>query len=49
MADVQMPELGENITQGTVTQWFKHVGETTTVGEALFEVSTDKVDSRQRR
>jgi pyruvate dehydrogenase E2 component (dihydrolipoamide acetyltransferase) len=45
MADVQMPELGENITQGTVTQWFKHVGETTTVGEALFEVSTDKVDA----
>ena len=45
MADVQMPELGENITEGTVTQWFKAVGETTTAGEALFEVSTDKVDA----
>ena len=40
-----MPELGENITEGTVTQWFKAVGETTTAGEALFEVSTDKVDA----
>jgi pyruvate dehydrogenase E2 component (dihydrolipoamide acetyltransferase) len=45
MADVQMPELGENITQGTVTQWFKRVGESAITGEALFEVSTDKVDA----
>ena len=45
MAEVQMPELGENITEGTVTQWFKSVGETTTAGEALFGVSTDKVDA----
>jgi 2-oxoglutarate dehydrogenase E2 component (dihydrolipoamide succinyltransferase) len=45
MADVQMPELGENITEGTVTQWFKAVGEKTTAGEPLFEVSTDKVDA----
>jgi pyruvate dehydrogenase E2 component (dihydrolipoamide acetyltransferase) len=45
MADVPMPELGENITQGTVTQWFKRVGESAITGEALFEVSTDKVDA----
>ena len=45
MAEVQMPELGENITQGTVTQWFKSVGESAVAGEALFEVSTDKVDA----
>ena len=45
MTDVQMPELGENITEGTITQWFKSVGETATAGEALFEVSTDKVDA----
>lgn len=45
MADVQMPELGENITEGTVTQWFKAVGENATAGEALFEVSTDKIDA----
>jgi 2-oxoglutarate dehydrogenase E2 component (dihydrolipoamide succinyltransferase) len=40
-----MPELGENITQGTITQWFKKVGDTVAVEEALFEVSTDKVDA----
>ena len=45
MTDVQMPELGENITEGTITQWFKSIGDTTTAGEALFEVSTDKVDA----
>ena len=45
MAEVLMPELGENITEGTVTQWFKSVGESATAGEALFEVSTDKVDA----
>ena len=45
MADVHMPELGENITEGTVTQWFKAVGENATAGEALFEVSTDKIDA----
>jgi pyruvate dehydrogenase E2 component (dihydrolipoamide acetyltransferase) len=45
MADVQMPELGENITEGTVTQWFKAVGEMTKAGDPLFEVSTDKVDA----
>ena len=40
-----MPELGENITEGTVTEWFKTVGESVNVGEALFGVSTDKVDA----
>ena len=45
MAEVQMPELGENITEGTVTQWFKEVGQIATAGEALFGVSTDKVDA----
>ena len=45
MADVIMPQLGETITEGTITRWFKSVGDTVTEGEALFEVSTDKVDS----
>ena len=45
MTDVPMPELGETITQGTITRWFKVVGETITAQEALFEVSTDKVDA----
>jgi len=45
MTDIRMPELGENITQGTVTQWFKKVGDSVAAEEPLFEVSTDKVDA----
>jgi pyruvate dehydrogenase E2 component (dihydrolipoamide acetyltransferase) len=40
-----MPQLGETVTEGTVTRWFKSVGETVERDEPLFEVSTDKVDS----
>ena len=45
MADVFMPQLGETVADGTVTKWFKKVGDVVTRGEALFEVSTDKVDT----
>jgi 2-oxoglutarate dehydrogenase E2 component (dihydrolipoamide succinyltransferase) len=45
MADVTMPQLGETVADGTVTKWFRKVGETVTRGEPLFEVSTDKVDT----
>lgn len=45
MADVEMPQLGETVTEGTITQWFKAVGDTVAEDEPLFEVSTDKVDS----
>jgi 2-oxoglutarate dehydrogenase E2 component (dihydrolipoamide succinyltransferase) len=45
MADVTMPQLGETVTEGTITKWFKQVGDTVAVDEVLFEVSTDKVDS----
>jgi 2-oxoglutarate dehydrogenase E2 component (dihydrolipoamide succinyltransferase) len=40
-----MPQLGETVTEGTVTKWMKSVGDTVTRDEPLFEVSTDKVDS----
>ena len=40
-----MPQLGETVTEGTITRWFKQVGDTVAVDEPLFEVSTDKVDS----
>jgi pyruvate dehydrogenase E2 component (dihydrolipoamide acetyltransferase) len=40
-----MPQLGETVADGTVTKWFKRVGDTVVKGEALFEVSTDKVDT----
>ncbi len=45
MANVTMPQLGETVADGTVTKWFKKVGDTVAKGEALFEVSTDKVDT----
>jgi 2-oxoglutarate dehydrogenase E2 component (dihydrolipoamide succinyltransferase) len=45
MADVTMPQLGESVTEGTITKWFKQVGEQIAEDEVLFEVSTDKVDS----
>ena len=45
MAEIVMPQLGETVTEGTITKWFKKVGDTVTADEALFEVSTDKVDT----
>ena len=45
MPDVTMPQLGETVTEGTITKWFKAVGDTVARDEPLFEVSTDKVDS----
>ena len=43
--DVEMPELGESVTEGTITRWLKKVGDTVAVDEPLLEVSTDKVDT----
>ncbi len=40
-----MPQLGETVTEGTITKWFKAVGDQVARDEPLFEVSTDKVDS----
>ena len=40
-----MPQLGETVADGTVTKWFKKVGDVVVKGEPLFEVSTDKVDT----
>src|SRR4051812_18120527 len=45
MADITMPQLGETVTEGTITKWFKQVGDEIKEDEVLFEVSTDKVDS----
>ena len=42
---VLMPELGESVTEGTVTRWLKNVGDSVDVDEPLVEVSTDKVDT----
>ena len=45
MVDVTLPSLGESVTEGIITQWFKKVGDAVARDEPLFEVSTDKVDS----
>ncbi len=45
MTEVTMPQLGESVTEGTITKWFKGVGDAVAMDEVLFEVSTDKVDS----
>jgi pyruvate dehydrogenase E2 component (dihydrolipoamide acetyltransferase) len=45
MSEVTMPQLGETVTEGTITKWFKQVGDQVAEDEVLFEVSTDKVDS----
>ena len=42
---VQMPALGESVTEGTVTRWLKEEGDTVEADEPLLEVSTDKVDT----
>ncbi len=42
---VSMPQLGESVTEGTVTRWLKHEGDHVTADEPLLEVSTDKVDT----
>ncbi|NDA77183.1 MAG: hypothetical protein EBY07_05135 [Actinobacteria bacterium] len=45
MAEVTLPQLGETVTEGTITRWFKKVGDNVAADEPLFEVSTDKVDT----
>ena len=41
--DVLMPQLGETVAEGKITQWFKSAGEAVKPGDNLFEVETDKV------
>jgi 2-oxoglutarate dehydrogenase E2 component (dihydrolipoamide succinyltransferase) len=43
--DVVLPELGESVTEGTVTRWLKNVGDQVEADEPLLEISTDKVDT----
>jgi len=45
MIDVVMPQMGESITEGTLTKWRKRRGERVEQDEPLFEISTDKVDT----
>src|SRR5690606_23482252 len=43
--DILLPELGESVTEGTVTRWLKQIGDEVAVDEPLLEISTDKVDT----
>jgi pyruvate dehydrogenase E2 component (dihydrolipoamide acetyltransferase) len=43
--DVVMPQMGESITEGTLTKWLKKIGDTVARDEPIFEISTDKVDA----
>lgn len=43
--DILMPQMGESITEGTLTKWLKKVGDTVARDEPIFEISTDKVDA----
>lgn len=44
MAEVKVPELAESITEGTIAEWLKNVGDTVEKGEAILELETDKVN-----
>ena len=43
--EITMPQMGESITEGTITKWLKNVGDTVQRDEPIFEISTDKVDA----
>ena len=43
--EVKMPKMGESITEGTILEWYKNVGEFIDLDETLLEIGTDKVDS----
>ena len=45
LVDVVMPKMGESITEGTILEWRKKVGDTIAADEILLEIGTDKVDS----
>lgn len=45
VVEVLLPQLGESVTEGTVTRWLKNVGESVTQDEPIVEISTDKVDT----
>lgn len=45
-SEIKIPQLGLTMTEGTVTRWFKQVGEAVVQGEVLFEVATDKITNQ---
>ena len=43
--EVVMPQMGESITEGTISKWLKSVGDSIEKDEMILEISTDKVDA----
>ena len=43
--NVVLPQMGESVTEATITNWLKNVGDSIEVDEAIVEIATDKVDS----
>jgi 2-oxoglutarate dehydrogenase E2 component (dihydrolipoamide succinyltransferase) len=43
--EIRLPKMGESVTEATITNWLKEVGDTVAMDEALVEVATDKVDN----
>ncbi|MTV27992.1 pyruvate dehydrogenase complex dihydrolipoyllysine-residue acetyltransferase, partial [Nitriliruptoraceae bacterium ZYF776] len=43
--EVELPQLGESVTEGVITAWLVEVGDEVEVDQALVEISTDKVDT----
>src|SRR5687767_15577078 len=45
IVEIQMPQMGESVTEGTILEWHKQEGEFVEEGETVVEVSTDKIDA----
>src|SRR5687767_14750422 len=45
IVQIRMPEMGESVTEGTILDWLKQVGDEVEAEEGILEVSTDKVDT----
>lgn len=43
--EIRLPKMGESVTEATITNWLKNVGDTVAMDEPLVEVATDKVDN----
>ena len=43
--EIRLPKMGESVTEATITNWLKDVGDTVNMDEPLVEVATDKVDN----
>ena len=45
LVELTIPKMGESITEGTILEWYKKIGESIEKDETLLEIGTDKVDS----